>query len=225
MIENAEGGLKLAVYEQLARVAHAMANGKRLHLLELLAQSERSVELLAHDAGLGMTSVSSHLQILRAAGLVQTRRAGTAVFYRLSGPDVAELFVTLKNVGLAQSPALRAVVGKYLSSDEDIGMVVPLIGRSSVVGADVVMLDVRLSHEYNAGHYPGAISIPLGELAGRISEVPAGRQVVVYCRGEFCKLAGDAARMLRAVGVDAAAMDEGVLEWRASSDVVLDATA
>lgn len=224
-MDSAEDDLKLAVYDQLARVAHAMANGKRLHLLELLAQSERSVELLARDAGLGMTSVSSHLQILRTAGLVRTRRAGTAVFYRLSGPDVAELFVTMKEVGLAQSPALRAVVGRYLSGDQDTGTVVPVIGRSAVAGTDVVMLDVRPSHEYDAGHYPGALSIPLDELAGRIAEVPLGNPVVVYCRGEFCKLAGDAARMLRAVGIDAAAMDEGVLEWRASSDVVLDATA
>lgn len=221
---DGEDGRKLEVYDQLSRVASAMANGKRLHLLELLAQSERSVELLARDAGLGLTSVSSHLQILRGAGLVRTRRDGTAIYYRLAGPEVADLFVTMKSVGLKRVPALRAAMTEYLAGDAS-ETDSPTVGLSQVTDTDVVMLDVRPRHEYDAGHYPGAASIPLSELAARIGEVPSGRQVVVYCRGELCKLAGDAARMLRAAGIDAAAMDEGILEWRASSEVVLDAPA
>lgn len=217
--------LKLVVYEQLARVSKALASGKRLHLLELLAQAERSVEVLARESGLGVTSVSSHLQILRAAGLVRTRRERTTIFYRLAGAEVADLFVGMKDFGLENLPDLRDALSDYLSTAGHDEAGETTVARRDVTTGDVVMLDVRPRPEFDAGHYPGAVSIPLVELPARIGELSTDRLVVVYCRGEFCRLAREAARMLRAAGVDAAAMDEGVLEWLASGEVALDATA
>ena len=143
------------MYDQLARIAKAMANGKRLALLELMAQGEQSVETLARGASLKVTSASSHLQILKSAGLVRTRREGTTIFYRLAGLDVARLYVSMKDVGAAHLPGLAHGEGTEFSDELATQM------RSG----SVVVLDVRPHAEFTAGHLPGAVSIPLDELA------------------------------------------------------------
>lgn len=209
----AENGTQDDGYDQLARIAKAMANGHRLALLELMAQGEQAVQTLARAAGLEVTSASSHLQILKAAGLVRTRREGTTIFHRLAGLDVARLFVSMKEVGAAHLPELDRRAGIEFSDD--------LAARMS--SGAVVVLDVRPSGEYAAGHLPGAVSIPLDELPARVDELPSDAHVVVYCRGELCAMARDAAAALRERGRRASAMDEGVLEWRASG-VSLDRT-
>lgn len=201
-----DSGVEPDGYDQLARIAKAMANGKRLTLLELMAQGEQSVDTLARAAALKVTSASSHLQILKGAGLVRTRREGTTIFYRLAGLDVARLFVSMKQVGAAHLPELDHRAGVEFSDDLAARM------RSG----SVVVLDVRPHAEYTAGHLPGAVSIPLDELSGRAGELPPHAHVVVYCRGELCAMARDAAAVLRDRGRSATAMDEGVLEWRAS---------
>ncbi|CAM2801164.1 metalloregulator ArsR/SmtB family transcription factor [Prescottella defluvii] len=201
VVESDEG-----MYDQLARVAKAMANGRRLALLELMAQGEQSVETLARASALKTTSASAHLQILKSAGLVRTRRDGTTIYYRLSGLDVARLYVSMKDVGAAHLPGLAHSDGPEFSDE--------LAAQMS--SGSVVVLDVRPLPEFTAGHLPGALSIPLEELGARADELPAGVHVVVYCRGELCGLARDAADLLRRRGRSAAAMDEGILEWRAS---------
>lgn len=211
------GATKPKVFDALAGVVKAVANGRRLELVELLAQGEHSVEALARMAGMGMTTASAHLQTLKAAGLVSTRRQRTTVFYRLAGDDVAELFLAAKRVGLTRSPALRESVATYLGDASNAPTIDP-----AAVTENMAVLDVRPREEFTAGHFPGALSVPLDELEERFDEVPSDRQVVVYCRGEFCRMARQAAARLRERGVDARAMDEGVMEWRVSKEVGLD---
>jgi rhodanese-related sulfurtransferase len=199
---------------QIARVAKAFGNGRRLDLLELLAQGERTVESLARAAGQGLTTCSANLQSLRAAGLVATRRDGTRIFYRLAGCDVADLYARLQGVAAGHLADVDVARRAYLGGDGGIEMV----GRDELLSraraGEVVVLDVRPAEEYAAGHIPGAVSIPIGELADRIAELPAGVEVVAYCRGRFCVFAHDAVRLLTARGRAAGRLEDGMIEWR-----------
>jgi len=205
---------KAALYEQFARVGKALASGKRLELLDLLAQSERSVDALARAAGLGMTSASAHLQILRPANLVSTRRDGTRVLYRLAGPDVADLYARLRTVAHTYLPDVRAARVSYLGREVDAEPV----GREELLrraaAGDVTVIDVRPVEEYAAGHIPGAVSVPVDELANRLAELPLEAEIVAYCRGTYCVLAHDAVRLLTARGRRACRLADGMLEWR-----------
>ncbi len=211
--------MKSVAYEQVARLGRALAHPGRLELLELIAQAEQPVDTLARISRMPLTTASSHLQVLKNAGLVRTRRQGTTIFYRLVGDEVAGLVVALTSFASKAIPELR------LMDEAGRGRGAAPRVHSMDEGEDTCVLDVRPDREFDAGHYPGAVSIPLEQLPSRLSELPLDRRVVVYCRGEFCGLAVDAARLLRDRGIDAYAMTEGVLEWRASGAVVLDATA
>jgi rhodanese-related sulfurtransferase/DNA-binding transcriptional ArsR family regulator len=205
---------KTALFEQLARVGKALANGKRLELLDLLAQAERSVETLAAAAHLNLTTASAHLQTLKSAGLVATRRDGTRIHYRLAGDDVAELLVMARAVASSRLPDVRASHERYLGRAAGVEQ----IGRDELLRrierGQVTVLDLRPADEYAAGHLPDAINIPIDELAGRVAELPDGADVVAYCRGPYCVFAHDAVRLLRADGRPAFRLDDGVLEWR-----------
>jgi rhodanese-related sulfurtransferase/DNA-binding transcriptional ArsR family regulator len=204
---------KIALFDQLARVGKALGSGKRLELLDLLAQGERSVEALAQAARLGLTTASAHLQVLRRAGLVATRRDGTRIHYRLAGPDVADLYVRLRELGDARLPDVAAARDAYLGPPDTEAVTREELMRRIRAG-DVTVLDVRPAAEYGAGHIPGAISIPLGELPGRLADLPDDAQIVAYCRGAYCVLAHDAVRLLAARGRRAARLADGMLEWR-----------
>lgn len=214
---------KAEVYDALATVIKALGHGKRLELIELLAQSEHSVEALARLSDTALSTVSAHLQTLKHAGLVKTRRERTTIHYSLAGDDVAHMYTASKRAGLLRSPLLRDVLEEYLSGTDAVDGG-PTIDPSAVT-SDMVVIDVRPAHEYEAAHFPNAVSIPLSELPKRHREIPAGSSVVVYCRGEFCRLARQAAQWLRENGIDAKAMDEGVVEWRSSTAVNLDVSA
>lgn len=207
-----------AVFESFSQVLKAVANPRRLELLELMAQGERSVEALAQLSGMGMTTASAHLQQLKRTGLVTTRRERTTVFYRMAGDDIAALYTAAKTVAVNRYPQLRHDVETFLEQPRLQGAVID----SSAVTEDMVVIDVRPRNEYDAGHFPGSVSMPLDELEGRYREIPDGAEVVVYCRGEFCRMAREAAAWLRDHGINAKAMDEGVVEWRASKEVDLD---
>jgi rhodanese-related sulfurtransferase len=203
---------KSALYEQFARVGKALASPKRLELLDLLAQGERSVEDLAGQAGLGLASCSAHLQVLHHARLVTTRKQGTRVFYSLASDDVARLYADVRQVAaslLAEvEPARRAYLGdgvEEVSKDE-------LLRRAAI--GEIVVLDVRPAAEYAAGHIPGAISVPLSQLEERLAELPAGTEVVAYCRGPYCVFAHDAVRLLHVHGRTARRLADGMPEWR-----------
>ncbi|HEU0256908.1 MAG TPA: metalloregulator ArsR/SmtB family transcription factor [Microbacteriaceae bacterium] len=212
--------LKSEMFDQLASVGKALANGKRLELLELLAQGERGVDALAQAAGLGLSTASAHLQLLRRAGLVVTRREGTSIHYRLAGWDVARLLQSLCTIAESHAPAVEKARAAYLNTRPHPAHDAPEISRQELMNmaddAAVTVLDVRPEEEYAAAHIPGALSIPVEELAARIAEVPAGRQVVAYCRGAYCVLAYEAADTLHAAGRPARRLHGGMLEWRAN---------
>jgi rhodanese-related sulfurtransferase/DNA-binding transcriptional ArsR family regulator len=204
---------KTALFDQFARVGKALASGKRLELLDLLAQGERDVASLAEAAGLGMTSTSAHLQILRQANLVTTRREGTRVLYRLAGRDVAELYARLRDVAQSQLPDVEAARVAYLGGEGGLPVTREQLQRLAK-RRNVTVLDVRPRDEYAAGHIPGAVSIPLDELADRLSELPDDSHIIAYCRGAYCVLAHDAVRLLTARGRKAQRLGDGMLEWR-----------
>jgi rhodanese-related sulfurtransferase/DNA-binding transcriptional ArsR family regulator len=204
---------KAQLYEAFAVGGKALASGKRLELLDLLAQGERTVEALAKAAGLNLTTASANLQTLKQAGFVATRREGVRVHYRLAGDDVARLLVLLRKVTDAHQPAVPAARDAYLGEDGGAEITHREL-RARAEAGDVVVLDVRPVEEYRAGHIPGAISIPVEELADRINELPEGAEIVVYCRGEYCVLAYDAVRLLTDRGRRAIRLNDGMLEWR-----------
>jgi rhodanese-related sulfurtransferase/DNA-binding transcriptional ArsR family regulator len=211
-----DAGRKSELFEQLARVGKALGSGKRLELLDLLAQAPRSVADLAATAGLGLTTASAHLQTLKQAGLVATSREGTTIRYRLADADVAALFAQLRDVAAARLPDVEAARVRYLGIDD--GADTDQVDREELLrrarAGEVVVLDVRPATEFAAGHIPGAVSIPLDELPRRLSELPPDVEVVAYCRGAYCVLAHDAVRILDAEGRRAVRLAEGMLEWR-----------
>jgi rhodanese-related sulfurtransferase/DNA-binding transcriptional ArsR family regulator len=214
-------GTKAELYDAFAASGKALASGRRLELLDLLAQGERSVDALAKAAGLNLTTASAHLQTLKQAGFVATRRDGVRIHYRLAGDDVARLFALLRKVADNHQAAVPAARNAYLGDDGARELPREQL-RSRVEAGDSVVLDVRPAEEYQAGHIPGAISIPVDELADRINELPEGTEIVVYCRGEYCVLAYDAVRLLTDRGRRAIRLDDGMLEWRLA-DMPVDA--
>ncbi|QYX76170.1 metalloregulator ArsR/SmtB family transcription factor [Streptomyces akebiae] len=204
---------KAALYEAFARTGKALSSGKRLELLDLLAQGERTVDALAKAAGLNLTTASAHLQTLKQAGLVATRRDGVRIHYRLAGDDVAALYALLRQVAQTHQADVEPARTAYLGTDdaEEVDRE-ELLARARVGG--IVVLDVRPAEEYAAGHIPGAISIPVDELAERVAELPDDAEVVAYCRGAYCVLAYDAVRLLHARGRKAVRLTDGMLEWR-----------
>lgn len=213
---------KAALFDQFARVGKAMGNGKRLELIDLLSQGERSVETLAAAAGLGLSTASAHLQALKQAGLVTTRKEGTRVHYDLAGDDVLRLYDLVRTVARERVAEVEERGNDYLSAgraaEADLGEAARGMTREELLAraADgtVTVLDVRPPEEYRAAHIPGAVSIPLEQLAERISELPPGREIVAYCRGAYCVLAYEAVDLLRRGGRPARRMAEGMLEWR-----------
>jgi DNA-binding transcriptional ArsR family regulator/rhodanese-related sulfurtransferase len=202
------------VYDGVARVAQALASGTRLKMLELLAQRERAVQDLSESAALNLTTASAHLQVLREAGLVASRRAGRQIFYRLAGEDVTALMVELAEVAERRRPSVRADLAAALPLEG-----IRLMSRAELLAAskngDVVVLDVRPADEFAAGHLDGAVSIPLAEIADRLNEIPPDAEVVAYCRGRYCVLSHEAVRLLLAKGISARLAEDGVAEWLA----------
>lgn len=209
---------KSALFEQFARVGKALGSGKRLELIDLLAQGERTVDSLASAAGLGLTTASAHLQTLKHAGLVTTRREGTRIHYRLAGDDVARLYSLVRDVAqthLADVEATRlAYLGGPLPSDEAGEEVTREELLTRAAAGTVTVLDVRPRQEYDAAHIPGAVSIPLEELADRLGQLPRDREIIAYCRGAYCVLAYEAIAVLNGRGLRAKRLHEGMLEWR-----------
>ncbi len=203
---------KAGLYEQFARVGKALSSPKRLELLDLLAQGERTVEDLAAEAGLGLSSCSAHLQVLRHARMVSARKQGTRVFYGLASDDVARLSARVREVAAALLAEVAAARDAYLGGGVEEVSRAELLRRARA--GDVVVLDVRPAAEFAAGHIPGAISIPIDQLERRLAELPGGAEVVAYCRGPYCVFAHDAVRLLRAHGRAARRLTGGMPEWR-----------
>jgi rhodanese-related sulfurtransferase/DNA-binding transcriptional ArsR family regulator len=203
---------KNALFDQFARVGKALSSGKRLELLDLLAQGERTVESVARASELGLTTASAHLQTLKAANLVTTRREGTKVYYRLAGTDVAELFASVRTVANTHLPDVAAAASAYLGPGTEQVSRAELLER--IQTGHVTVIDVRPHEEYAAGHIPAAVSVPLDELADHLAELPDNQDIVAYCRGAYCVLAHEAVRLLTDHGRTAMRLVDGMLEWR-----------
>jgi rhodanese-related sulfurtransferase/DNA-binding MarR family transcriptional regulator len=208
---------KTALFDEFARAAKALASGRRIELLDVLANGERTVEALAGEVGLSVANTSQHLQILRQAGLVSSRREGTSVHYRLAGPEVFELWRTLRTLAASRLAEVERLATAYLGSRDELQPVTrEELARRLQDGDNLVVLDVRPAAEYAAGHLPGAVSIPVAELRRRLAELPADREVVAYCRGPYCAFAHEAVVLLREAGVSARRLEDGLPEWQAA---------
>ncbi len=205
---------KTALNEQFARIGKALASPRRIELLDLLAQGEHSVEALAAEADMSVTLASSHLQALRQTRLVDTRRDGARIYYRLAGDDVFELMTVLRAVAHARLAEVEQVVRAYFGAPDELEP----IGRDELVrrarNGDVVLLDLRPRDEYEAGHIPGAVSIPLEDLGEHLALLPAGAEIVAYCRGPYCVMAPRGIALLRRHGYRVRRLEDGVGEWR-----------
>ncbi len=206
---------KTAIYGHIARIGKATASAARLEILDLLAQGPRTVEAVAGQVGHSVANTSHHLQVLRGARLVEAEKAGVYVTYRLAAPGVGEFVLALRTLAHARLAEIDRVSRDYLERRGAMEAVGDdeLIRR--VKAGEVTVIDVRPSQEYEAGHIPNAISVPLPDLKKRLRELPKGREVVAYCRGPYCVMALDAVEILRAKGFRAHRMEQGVVEWRA----------
>jgi len=205
--------IKNLLYEQVARIGKAACSPKRLELIELLCQGEKTVEALAREAAISMKLASAHLRELRAARLVETEKRGKYVIYRIANRAVAEFWVAIRSLAEDRLVELRLVIEQMISHP---GELAPQDRDSLVKMArkgELVVLDVRPAEEFLAAHLPFARSIPLDELKLRLSELPKGTSIVAYCRGPYCLMAGEAVELLREKGYDALRLPEGVAEW------------
>jgi rhodanese-related sulfurtransferase len=175
------------------------------------------VEALAREVGLSVANTSQHLQVLRLAGLVVGRRQGTSIFYRLAAPEVFQLWQALQTVAASQLAEVERLAAAYLGDRDELEAVTrEELARRLEDGGDLVVLDVRPGPEHAAGHLPGAVSIPVGELRRRLAELPRDREIVAYCRGPYCAFAHEAVAVLREAGFSARRLEDGLPEWQAA---------
>ena len=204
---------KDALFDGLAVVAKALGNGRRAEIVDLLAQSERSVEEIAAELGQSVANTSQHLQQLLGAGLVHTRRDGNRIHYSLASPAVANLWAAARDVAAEHMAELDRLAAVYLGDRSQLDTVTRDELSRRLRDGDVVVLDVRPEPEFTAGHIAGAVSLPIADLDRRLRELPADKTVVAYCRGPFCLYADDAVRALTRCGHRAARLEDGYPEW------------
>lgn len=205
---------KDALFDAFGEVAKALANGRRAELVDVLAQGERHVEELADEIGQSVANTSFHLRVLATTGLVTTRRDGTRIYYRLTSERVADLWAALRDVAASHHDRLDELTSAYLGARDRLEQ----IGRDELADristGEVLVVDVRPTAEYVAGHIAGARSIPIDELAAHVKSLPAGVEIVAYCRGPYCVFADDAVRLLRRRGRTARRLEDGFPEWQ-----------
>lgn len=207
---------KRAVFEQFAVVAQALANGNRVELIEILAQGERSVDVLAKLSGLRLTNVSQHLQLLRRAGLIVARRSGKQILYRLADRDVVDLLTAIRRTAERGHSEIDKLVQSYFHARDSLEPVSQKELVHLIKKGLVTLIDVRPPDEFSAGHIPSAVNIPLAELTRRLPGLARDRQIVAYCRGPYCVFAFEAVAALRAKGYDARRLADGYPEWWAA---------
>jgi rhodanese-related sulfurtransferase/DNA-binding transcriptional ArsR family regulator len=208
---------KRLLFRQFAAVAKAIAHEHRLELLEALAQGERSVETLADCAGLSIANASQHLQRMRRAGLVETRREGKFIYYRLSDDAVLDLISALAHIGERHVAEVDKIVRMYFVNCDAMEPVSRSDLLSRMKKGDVQVLDVRPEDEFALAHLPGAINIPLGKLKRKLAMLDSKKEIVAYCRGPWCILSFEAVAVLRAKGFRVRRLEDGLPEWRAAN--------
>jgi rhodanese-related sulfurtransferase len=205
--------IKSDLFEQVARVAKAVASPKRLELIELLCQAPKTVETLAHETGMSVKLVSAHLKELRTTNLVSTERQGKNISYRLASTEVARFWVLMRSLAEDRSSELRERLNDLsLSGAEWSGESHEQIMRKAKAG-EVLIIDVRPKTEYAYAHLPYALCLPLADLPLRLTELPKDKQIIAYCRGPYCSMSLDAVQLLQENGYAALIMRDGVAEW------------
>jgi rhodanese-related sulfurtransferase/DNA-binding transcriptional ArsR family regulator len=207
--------IKDRLYEQVARIGKAVASPKRLELIELLCQGEKSVELLASQAEISVKLASAHLRELRLARLVDTRKDGKYVVYRLASASVADLWVSLRAQAEERLVELQVALSNLVSHGDELEGVDRRTMLKKAAAGELLVLDVRPAEEYAVGHLPHAWSLPMDQLKKRLAELPKDTPLVAYCRGPFCLMAKSAVDLLRKRGYQAFHLSDGVAEWRA----------
>ncbi|KAF0227380.1 MAG: ArsR family transcriptional [Beijerinckiaceae bacterium] len=209
-------GPKRQLFEQFADLARALGHAHRLELIEQLAQGERSVEALAGKIGQSVANTSQHLQQMRRAGLVATRRDGKRVIYRLADGPVLEAVAGLQKLAEANLAEVREVVGAYFAGKDSMEPIRREELAARLRTESVTLLDLRPEDEFVLGHLPGALNIPLDQLEARLADLPEGHEVIAYCRGPYCVLSFEAVALLRARGLPVRRLEDGFPEWRAA---------
>jgi len=204
------------LYAQFARIGHAVSAPKRIELLDLLSQGEKTVEQLAEQSDTPVKNTSAHLRALRQARLVETRRAGAHVHYRLADDDVFHFLRDLQALARGRLAEVEQVATLYIDGRDELEPVTLAELRRRIRAGDVTVIDVRPEEEYRAGHIPGALSVPVAQLKRRLAEIPKKREVVAYCRGPYCVYSVEAVAVLRKHGYRARRADQGLPDWRAS---------
>lgn len=214
LVASSGRAVKDDLYEQFARIGKSVANPKRIELLDLLCQGERSVEVLAGAAAMSVTNTSAHLRVLREARLVDTRKEGTRVIYRLADEAVCEFFISLRDLARDRFAEVEQITRDYFEARDEFEPVgrAELLARADA--GQVIVLDMRPDEEYEAGHIPGAISVPLKRLKHTLSSLPRDTEIVAYCRGPYCVLAPQALELLHRNGFRARRLDGGLPDWR-----------
>ena len=205
---------KDALFDAFAEVAKALASGRRAEIVDVLAQGERSVEAVAEELGQSVANTSHHLRALARAGLVRTRRDGTRIFYALASERVSILWAALRDVAAEHVAGIERLADAYLGDRSGLEAITRKELAARLALGDVVVLDVRPGAEYQAGHIPGARSVPPGELRRNLAALPEGTEVVAYCRGPYCVYADDAVRELDRRGYRARRLEDGYPEWK-----------
>jgi rhodanese-related sulfurtransferase/DNA-binding transcriptional ArsR family regulator len=205
---------KKQIFMHFARIAKAMASPNRLELLEALAQGERSVDKLAQATGMPIANTSHHLQVLREGGLVRSRKEGVQVIYSLSDDEIPQMLGCLRRVGERHLAEVELIVREHFADDEDLRPVDHQELTALLKAGDALVIDVRPPEEYEAGHIPGAVNVPIETLPRRLAEFPQRKEVVAYCRGPYCMLAVEAVKRLRKRGYRARRFEDGFPEWK-----------
>jgi rhodanese-related sulfurtransferase/biotin operon repressor len=216
MLKIEHRAFKDQIYAQFARITKALASERRLELLDLLAQGERSVEDLARETRMSVANVSQHLQTLKGAQLVEVRREGLFAYYRLADEHVFKAWQAIRELGEAQLAELERIVETFLERRDDLEVVSLDELRERLHDRNLVILDVRPEEEYRAGHIPGALSVPVSQLEAFLERLPRDAQVVAYCRGPYCVFSDEAVALLREHGFRARRLATGLPDWRAA---------
>lgn len=210
----ASNSFKEQVYQELSRVTHAISNPKRMELIDVLAQKEYTVEELSHEISMSIASTSQHLQVLKSAKLVETKRNGNFIIYNISDDSVLKLVSVVKELGFRKIAEIELLINDF-KTDKDILeslTIDDLLARSKK--EKILLIDVRPTKEFEAGHIPDAVSIPLDQLKKRMKDLPKGKTIIAYCRGALCVMSADAVKILQSKKFKALRMEDGYVEWK-----------
>lgn len=202
------------VFEQFARIAYPFAAPKRLEIIDILAQGERDVESLAREGAMTVANASRHLQILKTARLVASRREGVRIFYKLTDDDVFNCWKNLQTIAEKRIAEIREISRLFFEERDALESITSDELWQKMHSGEVIVIDVRPKHEYDQSHLPGSISLPLAELDSRLAELPINTEIIAYCRGPYCVLSPEAVSKLKKAGFRAKRLKDGIPEWK-----------